>query len=182
MPTPTAAGRPPWFLALLLALCAFVNYGVFRAHDLVGSIKGLKDARASLEAQREQLPPYRETASLEAEVAAIESRRGGLDARAAALATRVAPEPERPALDLRITRLAEQSGLLVEKQEQPRAASAPFTRAWTLRGTFGRVRGFLRQLAALDRRVVVTELSLERDRDAPVHAQGWLTIRLTVSP
>lgn len=178
----TSAGRPPWFLALLLALCAFVNYGAFRAHGLVGSIKGLKDARASLEAQREQLPPYRDTASLEAEVAEIESARAGLAARAAALAARVAPEPERPALDLRITRLAEQTGLLVETQDKPRAATDPFTRTWALRGTFGRVRGFLKQLAGLDRRVVVTELTLERDQAAPPHAQGWLTVRLTVSP
>lgn len=180
MAAPTS-GRPPWFLALLLALCAFVNYGVFRARDLVGSIEGLEARSAALAAQREQLPPYRETGSLEAEVAAIESARAGLDVRTKALAVRVAPEAERPALDLRITGLAEQSGLRVERQELPHA-SAPSTRTWALRGTFGRVRTFLNQLAHLDRRVVVTELSLERDPAAPDHAQGWLMIRLTVSP
>lgn len=178
----STSGRPPWFLALLLALCGFVNYGVFRAHDLVASTRALKDQRSALEAQREQLPPLRDTTSLEDEVAAIESARAGLELRAKVLAARVAAEPERPALDLRVTRLAEQAGLLVEKQEQPRAAAAPFTRTWSLRGTFGRVRRFLSELAHLDRRVVVTELTLERDGAAPAHAEGWLTVRLTVSP
>lgn len=171
-------GRPPWLLALLLALCAFVNYWVFRAHDLVASTRALKDQRAALAAQRAQLPPLRDAASLEDEVAAIESARAGLELRSKVLAARVAPEPERPALDLRVTRLAEQAGLLVEKQEQPRAAAAPFTRTWALRGTFGRVRRFLSELAQLDRRVVVTELTLERG----AHAEGWLTVRLAVSP
>ncbi len=177
----TTTGRPPWFLALLLALCAFVNYGAFRAHDLVVSTSALNSQRGALEAQRDQLPPYRDTTSLQAEVAAVETQRVALDARAAALASRVTPEPERPALDLRITRLAERAGLLVERQEQP-GGGTPFTRTWVLRGTFGRLRAFLGKLAGLDRRVVVTNLTLTTDPDAPPYAVGLLAIKLTVSP
>lgn len=200
----TGARRQGLMFAALLGVVV-VNYGLFRVLPRVRELRTLAARRVELAAEVGQAD--RGLLALEAARSELDALRGRLaedEERARDGAAAFASPAEQPDLEVRLSQLAGESGLVIEAREgaapvRPAAAAAaavlpggpwalvtgatPLERPlqrWTVRGGFRALWGFLGRLRELPWRVAVIRLEVER----PPGAEGpeaTLAIRMTVA-